>query len=183
MSMAKEELATIGGGCFWCFEALYQRLNGVSSVVSGYSGGHTTHPTTEQVYMGDTGHAEVVQIAFDPNVISYRQLLEIFFTMHNPTTLNRQGNDVGTEYRSIILYHDDTQKQTAEDVISKFARKLWKDPITTELVPFQIFWPAGPEHQDYYNNNRSTGYCTVIIDPKVAKLRQKFAAMLKPVDD
>jgi peptide-methionine (S)-S-oxide reductase len=174
------ELATFGGGCFWCLEAFYQRVQGVNLVVSGHSGGHTEHPTMEQVYGGGTGHAEVVQIDFDPKVISYRDLLEIFFVMHDPTTLNRQGNDVGDEYRSVIFYHSDEQRTVAKDMIKDFAPTLWKDPIVTQLVPFEKFWPAGEDQQDYYNKNPSAGYRQVIIDPKIQKLRQKFAAKLKP---
>lgn len=176
----KHELATLAGGCFWCLEAIYQRLNGVDSVFSGYSGGHTDNPTTEEVYRGNTGHAEVVQLTFDPEVVSYKEILEIFFVMHDPTTLNRQGNDVGDEYRSAIFYHSEEQKKTAEDMIKNFAAKLWKEPIVTELVEFKKFWPAGQEMQDYYNNNPSAAYCQVIIDPKIQKLRQKFSAKLKP---
>lgn len=174
------QLATLGGGCYWCLEAIYQRLNGVSSVVSGYSGGHAEHPTTKEVYMGNTGHAEVVQLEFDPEIVTYRELLEIFFVMHDPTTLNRQGHDVGEWYRSIILYHDDEQKTIAEDMKAGFAAELWADPIVTQIVAFEKFWPADNYMQNYYNNNPGAGYCQVIIDPKIAKLRAKFAAKLKP---
>lgn len=174
------ELATLGGGCYWCLEAFYQRIRGVDKVVSGYSGGHTDNPTADQVYMGDTGHAEVVQLTFDPEVISYRELLEIFFVMHDPTTLNRQGYDVGEEYRSTILYHDDGQQKTAEDMKANFATKLWNDPVVTEIKQFEKFWPAEEDMQNFYNKNPHVGYCQVIIDPKIQKLRQKFAAKLKP---
>lgn len=174
------ELATLGGGCYWCLEAIYQRLNGVIKVTSGYSGGHAENPTIEQVYAGGTGHAEVVQVEFDPKVISYREILEIFYVMHNPTTLNRQDYDVGEIYRSIIFYHDDKQKKIAEDMTQNFAAKLWDDPIVTELKPFKDFWPAGEAAKDYYNRNPYSGYCMMIIDPKIQKLRQKFAAKLKP---
>ncbi len=177
--MATRTLATLGGGCYWCLEAFYQRVRGVDSVVSGYSGGHVDNPTTQRVYQGDTGHAEVVQLSFDPLVISYNELLEIFFVMHDPTTLNRQGPDVGDEYRSAIFYHSDEQKRVAEDMTRNFAAKLWPDPIVTQIVPFQKFWPAEDDMQDFYNNNRGVGYCQVIIDPKIQKLRQKFAAKLK----
>jgi peptide-methionine (S)-S-oxide reductase len=175
----KTELATLGGGCFWCLEAFYQRIEGVTSVVSGYSGGRVDNPTTEQVYAGGTGHAEVVQVEFDPAKISYREILEIFFVMHDPTTLNRQGPDVGEHYRSVIFYHDDRQKQLADELAGGFAADLWPDPVVTQLVPFEKFWPAGPEHQDFYNRNSGAGYCQVIIDPKIQKLRHKFAARFK----
>lgn len=172
------EIATLGGGCFWCLEAFFQRVKGVEQVVSGHSGGHTEHPTMEEVYAGGTGHAEVVQVTFDPSVISYRDILEIFFVMHNPTTLNRQGNDIGDEYRSVVFYHDEAQRQTATDMIQNFAPTIWKDPVVTQLEPFKKFWPAGDEQQDYYNNNPQAGYCQVVIDPKIQKLRQRFASKL-----
>lgn len=178
MEMATH-LATLGGGCYWCLEAFYQRIKGVNKVTSGYSGGYIENPTSSQVYEGNTGHAEVVQIEFDPAHISYEEILEIFFVMHDPTTLNRQGNDVGEHYRSVIFYHNDRQRQTAEDMIKKFAPALWKDPIVTQIVPLKKFWPAGEDMQDYYNRNPSTGYCQVIIEPKIQKLRQKFAARFK----
>ena len=177
--MAAKETATLGGGCYWCLEAFYQRVKGVESVVSGYSGGHTENPTSEQVYGGDTGHAEVIQLTFDSGVITYREILEIFFVMHDPTTLNRQGNDVGEHYRSVILYHDDEQKQVAEEMVRKFAADLWKDPIVTQIVPFEKFWPADEYMQNYYNDNPSAGYCQFIINPKIQKLRQKFSSKLK----
>jgi len=172
-------IATLGGGCYWCLEAFYQRVKGVEAVMSGYSGGHVDNPTTDRVYMGNTGHAEVVQVTFDPKIISYRELLEIFFVMHNPTTLNRQDHDVGDEYRSIILYHDEQQKQVAEETAKNFAGGLWPDPIVTQIVAFEKFWPADEYMQNFYNNNPNVGYCQVIIDPKIQKLRQKFAAKLK----
>lgn len=178
--MASSTYATLGGGCFWCLEAFYQRVNGVSSVVSGYSGGHVDNPTTNRVYMGDTGHAEVVQLSFDPDLVSYEEILQIFYVMHDPTTLNRQGYDVGDEYRSVIFYHDDSQKKTAEHVTKTFAAELWKDPVVTQIVKFEKFWPADDYNQNFYNNNQNAGYCQVIIDPKLQKLRQKFAAKLKP---
>jgi peptide-methionine (S)-S-oxide reductase len=173
------ETATLGGGCYWCLEAFYQRIEGVESVVSGYSGGTLENPSVDDVYAGGTGHAEVVQVTFDPKVITYRDILEIFFVMHDPTTLNRQGNDIGEIYRSIILYHDDEQKQVAEDMIKNFAPTLYKDPIVTQLVAYEKFWPAAEYMQDFYNKNPSEGYCQVIIDPKIQKLRQKFAARVK----
>ena len=179
MNMANLEKATLGGGCYWCLEAFYQRVKGVESVVSGYSGGHTENPTTEQVYTGTTGHAEVVQVEFDPSAITYQEILEIFFVMHDPTTLNRQGNDVGEWYRSIIFTQDDTQQQTAETTLKEFAQPLWKDPIVTKIEPLVKFWPAAEYMQNYYNNNPSAAYCQIVIDPKIQKLRQKFAEKLK----
>jgi peptide-methionine (S)-S-oxide reductase len=173
------EIATLGGGCYWCLEAFYQRITGVQSVVSGYSGGHVDNPTVDRVYQGDTGHAEVVQVTFDPKVISYKEILEIFFVMHDPTTLNRQGYDVGDEYRSIILYHDAKQQEIAEDMAKNFAAPLYPDPIVTQIVPLEKFWPAPEEMQNYYNNNPGAGYCLAIIDPKIQKLRQKFAKRFK----
>jgi len=172
--------ATLGGGCYWCLEAFYQRIRGIEKVESGYSGGHVDNPSVEQVYQGNTGHAEVVQLTFDPSVITYREILEIFFVMHDPTTLNRQGHDVGEEYRSIILYHDDEQMQIAEDMITNFAPTLYKDPVVTQLVPFEKFWITEESMQDYYNRNPNAGYCMVVIDPKIHKLRKEFASKLKP---
>lgn len=169
------ELATLGGGCYWCLEAFYQRIKGVKKVVSGYSGGHLASPTADDVYAGGTGHAEVVQLEFDPSVITYKEILEIFFVMHDPTTPNRQGNDVGEHYRSVIFYHDDEQRKAASDMKSGFAAGLWPDPIVTQIEPFKKFWPAADYMQNYYNTNPSAGYCMVIIDPKIQKLRQKFA--------
>jgi peptide-methionine (S)-S-oxide reductase len=180
--MANTDLATLGGGCYWCLEAYFQRVNGINSVVSGYSGGHVDSPTVDQVYGGDTGHAEVVQLEFDPDVISYRQILEIFYVMHDPTTLNRQGNDVGEIYRSVIFYRGEEQKSVAEAVTKDYAAPLWPDPIVTEIKPYKSFWPASEDMQDYFNRNPNAGYCQVIIEPKIQKLRQKFAAMLKPVN-
>lgn len=173
------ETATLGGGCYWCLEAFYQRVNGISKVVSGYSGGHLDHPTAERVYRGDTGHAEVVQLTFDPSVITYREILEIFFVMHDPTTLNRQGNDIGDEYRSAIFYHNEGQKQVAEDMMANFAPTLYKDPVVTQLVAFEKFWAAEEYMQDFYNKNPNAGSCQVVINPKIQKLRQKFASKLK----
>lgn len=173
------ETATLGGGCYWCLEAFYQRVKGIEKVVSGYSGGHVADPSPERVYQGNTGHAEVVQLTFDPKVITFRDILEIFFVMHDPTTVNRQGHDVGDEYRSIILYHNDEQKKIAEDMAKSFAAPLYKDPVVTQIVPFEKFWPANEYMQDYYNKNPNAGYCLVVIDPKIQKLRQKFATRLK----
>lgn len=177
--MAKTELATLGGGCYWCLEAYYQRVKGVSQVVSGYSGGYIDNPTSEMVYGGDTGHAEVVQLQFDPSIITYQELLEIFFIMHDPTTLNQQGNDVGEHYRSVIFYHNAEQERIAMDMLKTFATKFWHGPIVTQITPFEKFWPADEDMQDYYNRNPQAGYCQFIIDPKIQKLRQKFATKLK----
>jgi len=174
------EQATLGGGCFWCLDAFYRRVNGVTKVESGYSGGHVDNPSMARVYEGDTGHAEVVQVTFDPAVISYREILEIFFAMHDPTTLNRQGNDVGDEYRSVIFYHSEQQKRIAEVMIQTFVPSLYKDPVVTQLVPLEKFWPADEDNQDYFAKNPNAGYCMVVIDPKIQKLRQKFAQKLKP---
>ena len=172
-------IATIGGGCFWCLDALYRQVNGVTSVVSGYSGGTVDNPTMDMVYAGGTGQAEVVQITFDPSIINYREILEIFYAIHDPTTLNRQGNDVGDEYRSIILYSDDEQKAVAEDVTEHFATEHWDDPIVTELVPLEKFWPAEDEQQNYFQKNQSAGYCQIIINPKLQKFKKEFASKLK----
>jgi methionine-S-sulfoxide reductase len=178
--MSKDELITLAGGCFWCFEAVYQRIDGVSKVTPGYSGGHTESPTMQQVYNGNTGHAEGVQIEFDTSKITLKNIYEIFFTMHDPTTLNRQGHDVGDEYRSAIFYRNEEQKTLAEDMIKNFAPTLWNDPIVTEVVPFDKFWPAGDDQFDFYNNHPEAAYCQIIINPKLEKLRQKFAAKVKP---
>lgn len=173
------ENATLGGGCFWCLEAVYQLVNGVQSVVSGYAGGTTENPSYEQLHYEDTGHAEVVQICFDPSVISYRELLEIFYYIHDPTTPNRQGNDQGPEYRSIILYQDDDQRRLAEETTRDFAPTLWDKPIVTEVVPLKKFWPAEDYHQNYFRNNPEQAYCQVIINPKLQKFRAKFESKLK----
>lgn len=173
------EIATLGGGCYWCLEAFFQRVRGVESVVSGYSGGTVDNPTIYQVYSGTTGHAEVVQLQFDPSVISYRDILEIFFTMHDPTTLNRQGYDIGDEYRSVVFYHSPEQQKVAQEMIDGFAADLWDDPVVTQLVAFEQFWPADESAQDFYNRNPNAGYCQVVINPKVQKLRKKFGAKLK----
>ena len=173
------EIATLGGGCYWCLEAFYLRINGIEKVESGYSGGTLDNPSVDDVYAGGTGHAEVVQVTFDSAIISYKEILEIFFVMHDPTTLNRQGNDVGEIYRSVILYHDEDQKKVAEDMIQNFAPTLYADPIVTELVPFEKFWITSEDMQDYYNRNPNAGYCMVVIDPKIQKLRQHFAEKLK----
>lgn len=173
------ETATLAGGCFWCLEAAYQEINGVKGVVSGYAGGHITTPTYERVVMGSTGHAETVQVTYDPSIIGYADVLEVFWTIHNPTTANRQGNDVGTEYRSVIFYANDEQRRVAEASIQAVA-KLWSDPIVTELVPLEQFYEAEAYHQNYYRNNPEQAYCQIVINPKLHKLREKFAARLKP---
>ena len=176
----KLETATLGGGCFWCTEAVFDDLKGITEVESGYSGGDVANPTYEQVCTGRTGHAEVVQVTFDPGLISYEDILRIFFTVHDPTTLNRQGNDVGPQYRSIILYHDDAQKRSAEKVIQEIAAaKIWDDPIVTELSPFRAFYKAEDYHQEYFANNPNQGYCRVVIAPKVAKFRKHYSDRLK----
>ncbi|MFO8098284.1 MAG: peptide-methionine (S)-S-oxide reductase MsrA [Salinibacter sp.] len=171
--------ATLGGGCFWCLEAVYQEVNGVTSVVSGYAGGHVPNPSYRQVCSESTGHAEVTQLTYDPDVISYRALLEIFFTIHNPTTKNRQGPDVGEQYRSIILYHDEEQSATAEAVIDELNREVFDGKIVTEVEPLETFYPAEEAHQNYYRENASQPYCQSVISPKVAKLRQKHADKLR----
>jgi peptide-methionine (S)-S-oxide reductase len=174
------ELATLGGGCFWCLEAVYDELKGVTDVVSGYAGGHVSNPSYEQVCTGRTGHAEVVQVTFDPGLVSYRELLQVFFTIHDPTTRDRQGYDVGPQYRSVIFYHSPEQKATAEAVIAELTREgLWRAPIVTQVVPFEAFYPAEDYHQEYFRRNPGAGYCRVVIEPKVAKFRQKYLAQLK----
>ena len=174
------EIATLAGGCFWCLEAVYDELKGVVDVVSGYSGGQAVNPSYEAVCTGKTGHAETVQVTFDPQVITFRELLEVFFTIHDPTTLNRQGADVGTQYRSAIFYHSLDQKTIAEQVIHDLeAQKIWGKPIVTEIIPFNIFYPAEAYHQEYFKRNPYQGYCTAIIAPKVAKFRHKYLEKLK----
>lgn len=178
--LSKMETATLAGGCFWCIETIFDDLKGVDKVVSGYSGGKTKNPTYEQVSSGNTGFAEAVQITFDPSVISYEKLLEIFFHIHNPTTLNKQGADVGTQYRSAIFYNDEAQKKTAEEVIKKVGSSgLWDDPIVTEVTKFDSFYPAEDYHQDYYNNNKEKSYCSIVIAPKVQKFYKDYKNLLK----
>lgn len=172
------EQATLGGGCFWCLEAVFEAITGVSMVVSGYSGGHVADPTYRQVCNGNTGHAEVVQVTFDPAVVSYRQLLEVFFAIHDPTTLNRQGADVGTQYRSVIFYHSDEQKQTAEQVMAATAGK-WNQPLVTQVVPLERFYPAEEYHQGYFRANPGQGYCQMVVRPKVVKFYQQFGSLGK----
>jgi len=169
------QTATLGGGCFWCLEAVFDDLKGVTDVVSGYSGGRAVNPTYQQVCSGSTGHAEVVQVTFDPAQISFGEILEVFFSVHDPTTLNRQGADVGTQYRSVIFYHDEEQKQVAQKVMRQFEQqKVWSDPIVTQLVPFEVFYPAEDYHQEYFANNPRQFYCQVVIAPKVSKFRKQF---------
>lgn len=180
MTDAHTEVATLGGGCFWCLEAVYDELRGVVQVESGYAGGHVPNPSYQQVCTGTTGHAEVVQITFDPQTISFREILEVFFTIHDPTTLNRQGADVGPQYRSVIFYHSPEQKATAEQVIRDLeAAGVWDAPIVTELAPIETFYPAEPYHQEYYQNNPYQPYCQVVIAPKVTKFRKQFVERLK----
>jgi len=176
--MDTHKVATLAGGCFWCLEAAFQDLKGVDKVESGYAGGHVPNPSYEAVCTGTTGHAEVVQITFDAAVVSYRDLLHVFFTIHDPTTLNRQGADVGTQYRSAIFYHTAEQKAAAEEVIAELA-KVWDDPIVTELKPLERFYPAEEYHRDYYRRNPNQGYCSAVIAPKVAKVRKLYLDKLK----
>ncbi|MEP7342700.1 MAG: peptide-methionine (S)-S-oxide reductase MsrA [Acidobacteriota bacterium] len=176
----KKEVAVLAGGCFWCLEAVFDDLRGVEEAVSGYSGGHVAKPTYEQVSSGTTGHAEVVQIKFDPQVISYKELLEVFFTIHDPTTLNRQGPDSGTQYRSAVYYQSPEQKAVAEKVIADLtAQKIWKNSIITEVAKFEAFYPAEISHQEYYKRNPDQAYCRQVIEPKVIKFRKQFLSKLK----
>jgi peptide-methionine (S)-S-oxide reductase len=174
------EIATLGGGCFWCLEALFQDLQGVERVESGYSGGSVPDPTYEDVCQGTTGHAEVVRVEFDPGVITFPQILEVFFTMHDPTTLNRQGADVGTQYRSAIFFHSPTQEAQAREMIASVeAEGIWDGPVITEVTPFSGFYPAGDYHTDYFRRNPGQPYCQAVISPKVAKFRARFTHRLK----
>jgi peptide-methionine (S)-S-oxide reductase len=178
--MAERQLATLGGGCFWCLEAVYLDLRGVTGVMSGYAGGHVANPTYEQVCAKKTGHAEVVQITFDPAEVSYEDLLRVFFTIHDPTTKDRQGNDVGPQYRSVIFTHDEAQRAAAEKIIKEITEaRIWPAPIVTEIQPLEAFWPAEPEHHNYFARNPWSGYCRAIIAPKVQKFRKSFADRLK----
>lgn len=176
------ELATFAGGCFWCTEAIFQRLNGVQTVVSGYAGGKRVSPTYSQVVTGATGHAEAVQITFDPEIITFAKLLQIFFATHDPTTKDRQGNDIGSQYRSIIFYHSKKQLTEAKETIENLeSKKEYKDGIVTELLPFKAFYSAEEYHQNYFNNNRASNpYCSIVIDPKIKKLLEEFNADVKP---
>jgi peptide-methionine (S)-S-oxide reductase len=174
------QIATLAGGCFWCLEAVFDDLKGVVSVESGYSGGHLPNPTYKQVCSDTTGHAEVVRITFDPSIISYADLLRVFFAIHDPTSLNRQGNDVGTSYRSAIFYHDEEQKQTAEAVIKEITdSRIWPNPIVTEVTKFDAFYIAEDYHQEYFAKNPYQGYCQAVVAPKVAKFRKQFVERLK----
>ena len=174
------ELATLAGGCFWCLEAVFDELRGVERVESGYAGGHAPNPTYEQVCAGTTGHAEVVQITFDPSAVSFRDLLGVFFSTHDPTTPNRQGADVGTQYRSAVFYHSPAQKEIAESFIAELdAGQLWPAPVVTEIAPLTEFYPAEDYHRDYYRRNPAQGYCRAVIEPKVAKFRQQYLERLK----
>ena len=177
---ASTEIATLGGGCFWCTDAVFSELRGVEKVLPGYAGGPVPNPTYEDVCTGSTGHAEVVQVTFDPRELSYADLLRIFFTVHDPTTLNRQGADVGSQYRSVILYHSPQQRDAAQAVMQEVtAARIWKHPLVTELVPFRAFYPAEEYHRDYFRRNPYKGYCAMVISPKVAKFRKHYADRLK----
>ena len=176
----REEVATLGGGCFWCLEAVFEQMHGVKRVMSGYSGGTVPRPSYQQVCGGDTGHAEVVQVTFDPAETSYREVLEVFFGTHDPTTLNRQGADVGTQYRSVIFYHSAEQKKAAEQLVAELsAAGIWGRPLVTQVVPFTAFYPAEDYHQGYFRQNTGQPYCQAVIAPKVAKFRKQFAAKLR----
>lgn len=178
--MANIQQATLAGGCFWCIESAFNSVQGVEIAYSGYAGGHVNAPTYEQVCKGDTGHAEVVQINFDTDQLSYRDILEIFFALHDPTTLNRQGNDVGTQYRSAIFYHDDAQKASAEQIIAEITeQQIWPNPVVTEVVELNNYSQAEDYHQDYFSNNPQNQYCNMVVAPKLAKFKQKFASKLK----
>jgi peptide-methionine (S)-S-oxide reductase len=178
--MRTTQTATLAGGCFWCLEAVFDDLQGVLSVESGYSGGTTEYPSYQDVCSGTTGHAEVVRIEFDPGLLSFHDLLRVFFSIHDPTTLNRQGADVGTQYRSAIFFHDETQKQAAEEIIAELeAAQLWRNPIVTEVSPLVNYYPAEDYHQEYFSNNPNQPYCAAVVAPKVAKFRKQFVERLK----
>ena len=175
------DVITLGGGCFWCIEAVFEELRGVESAVSGYAGGDAPNPTYKQVCSGDTGHAEVVQITFDPKVIPLRKILEVFFTVHDPTTIDRQGPDVGTQYRSAAYYRNEEQKRIVEETIADFTRrKAWPGKIVTEVAPLDVFWPAEDYHQEYFELNGTQPYCRAVVAPKIAKFRKEFQDWLKP---
>ncbi len=177
---SRTEVATLGGGCFWCLEAVFEDLRGVKEVVSGYSGGFVPDPTYERVCTGTTGHAEVVRVTFDPAVVSFREILEVYFSIHDPTTLNRQGADVGTQYRSAIFYHTPEQKRVAEEVIAELGEEgVWEDPIVTEVTPASAFYGAEDYHREYFQRNQRQPYCQVVIAPKVAKFRKEYLGRLK----
>ena len=178
--MSREEVATLAGGCFWCLEAIYKEVEGVQRVLSGYTGGKKVNPTYQEVCSDNTGHAEAIDITFFPDVISYHDILEIFFTIHDPTTLNRQGNDVGTQYRSAIFYHNEAQKIIAEQVIKEISEThIWDRPIVTEVKPYTRFYSAEDYHRDYFEHNPQQPYCQAVVAPKIAKFRQKWASKLK----
>jgi peptide-methionine (S)-S-oxide reductase len=180
IDVEREEVATLGGGCFWCLEAVFDELQGVTSVESGYMGGHVPNPTYRDVCDGDTGHAEATRITFDPAVLSYREVLEVFFSIHDPTTLYRQGNDVGTQYRSVIFYHSPEQRDLAEEMIGELtSAHIWPDPIVTELAPASEFYIAEDYHQEYFRNHSEQPYCQFVVAPKLAKFRKKFSARRK----
>ncbi len=182
MSKTSESLqvATLGGGCFWCIEAVYSELKGVVKAESGYAGGSVPNPSYEDVCTDETGHAEVVQITFDPAVISYREILQVFFSVHDPTTLNRQGGDAGTQYRSVIFYHNDGQKKIVEEVMKEIEKtKIWDKPIVTQLAPLEKFYKAEAYHQNYFKNNPGQGYCQIVIEPKVTKFRKQYFDKLR----
>ncbi len=182
MDNSRKEIATLAGGCFWCLEAVFDDLEGVEDVVSGYSGGSVPNPSYKHVCTGETGHAEVVQITFNPDVISYRDLLKVYFTIHDPTTMNRQGADAGTQYRSAIFTHSEEQEKVAEEVIAELnAAGLWDDPIVTEVVPIEAFYPAEDCHQEYFRRNPNQAYCRMVVAPKVAKFRKQYLERLKRV--
>jgi peptide-methionine (S)-S-oxide reductase len=176
----KVQVATLAGGCFWCIQSAFQTVVGIEQAVSGYMGGHVANPSYEQVCEGNTGHAEVVQLTFDPKKISFREILEIFFSLHNPTQLNRQGDDIGEQYRSAVFCHNDEQKQLVEQIINEMTeQQTWPEPIVTQVVPATTFFPAEAYHQDYFNNNPDNRYCQLVVSPKLAKFKQTFANKLK----
>lgn len=178
--MSTTQIATLGGGCFWCIESAFNQIEGVILAESGYAGGHVDNPSYEQVCDGNTGHVEVVQITFDSNVISYREILEIFFALHDPTQLNRQGNDVGTQYRSVVFYHDEQQQEQAHAIISEMtANAMWPAPIVTAVEPLTNYFAAEAYHQDYFTNNPQNQYCNFVVAPKLAKFKQTFSRRLK----
>lgn len=174
------QTATLAGGCFWCIESAFNTVHGIESAISGYMGGHTATPTYEQVCSGETGHAEVVQLSFDPTKISYREILEIFFALHNPTQLNRQGNDIGSQYRSVVFYHNAEQQTAAQQIINEMIEDAtWPEPIVTEVTAVQTFYAGEQYHQDYFNNNPQSQYCQLVVSPKLAKFKKTFAEKLK----
>lgn len=178
--MANLQVATLAGGCFWCIESAFKSVEGVEKAISGYAGGEKADPTYEEVCTGTTGHAEVVQVTFDADIISYREILEIFFALHNPTQLNRQGNDIGTQYRSAVFYHDDTQKAEAQKIIAEITEEeIWPDPVVTEVIAVNNYYDAEDYHQDYFKNNPQNQYCSMVVAPKLAKFKKTFASRLR----